>query len=113
MKMKTLLELHAKTLVDVLTDVMQRHLFLGIYCDDDTYLIDLRTITLYEGAMTGESVLGDMKFTIPYSVITAIEGVDVEPDVDECGIPCGIDVTPLIRYCKINDKPLKFSKILI
>jgi len=105
--------MYTETLLDVLTAVMQKHLFLGIYCDDDTYLIDPRTITLYENAMAGESVLGDMKFTIPYSAITAIEGVDVEPDVDECGIPCGIDVTPLIRYCKINDKPLRFNAILI
>lgn len=105
--------MYTKTLLDVFTDVMQKHLFLGICCDDDTYLIDPRTIILYENAMAGKSVSGDMEFTIPYAVITAIEGVDVEPDVDEYGSPQGIDCIPRIRYCKINDKPLKFNKILI
>lgn len=99
------------SLLDCLLDIQSSPAeLIGIKSGEETNFLWAYTIELRPDGITGESFDGRNTVFISYSSIEEILGVTIDVDVDEYGHASYCDPDIILKYRKINDKPLKFIK---
>lgn len=100
-------------LLDVLSRIISEKLELGINPDTDkAHLLDASSIIFYKDYLVGSDWCGSYEATIKYADIEYIEGIKINPEVDEDGM-WSVDFKTELRYHRCNLTPLKFNRLRV
>ncbi len=82
---------------------------LGVITNDDSFVLDRRTVTLTKSGITGHNIIGSFDVTIAYKDIIGLDAIYIDIDVDYDGY--SVDCIPYMEYRRCCDKPLKFNML--
>ena len=83
---------------------------LGVITNDDSFVLDRRTVALTKSGITGHNIIGSFDVTIAYKDITGLDAIYIDIDVD-CAGYYSVDCIPYMEYRRCCDKPLKFNML--
>ena len=83
---------------------------LGVITNDNSFVLDRRTVVLTKDGIKGYSIVGSYDVTIAYQDIIGLDAIYFDIYVDEVGFP-SYDCTPYLEFRRCCDKPLKFNQL--